>query len=196
MKKQAKTKRVTPFKHEAERAVRTLLEYIGDDPNREGLYDTPRRVVKMFEERLSSLLDLPPVVSVFKDTRTQGQVIQADIPFYSYCEHHLVPFFGRVDVGYMPNSNHVIGLSKIARIVEHFAKRPQIQEQLTAQITDFIMKLPNLKPDGVMVVVRAQHLCIESRGVSKPGTVTITSEIRGKYTDAALRNEFLILSRR
>lgn len=173
-----------------EECVRFMLHYIGEDPNREGLKETPARVRRFFEEAL--IPQTPPKISVFTAS-TQGQVIQKGIPFSSFCEHHLLPFMGTAHVGYMPRKGKVIGLSKLARIVDHFAGRLQLQERLTEQIADYIMKIPNLKPHGVMVVMSASHQCMECRGVKKHDTITVTSEIRGTYLSLPVREEFLSL---
>lgn len=175
-----------------EAAAREILEAIGDDPAREGVLDTPRRVARMYAELFAGLkIDPAEYLRVGFDEGHQEMVILRDVPFYSVCEHHLLPFHGKAHVGYIPDSR-VAGLSKLARVVEGFAKRPQLQERLTSQIADCIMD--SLHPDGVAVVVQAEHLCMTMRGVKKPGTLVITSATRGHFrTRVATRAEFLSL---
>jgi len=174
--------------------IKSLISYIGDDPERDGLIDTPKRFQKMLDECLTSLAYAPPHIVSFKQ-KTKGQVIVGDIPFSSFCEHHIIPFVGKAYVGYLPKDNNVIGLSKIPRIVDYFSHRLQIQERLTQQITDYLYtKIKGFKPNGVIVVLKAEHLCMTVRGIKKADTVTTTSEIRGSYTDHALRDEFMMLS--
>ncbi len=170
-------------------AVRLLLEGIGEDPDREGLADTPDRIARMCHEVFGGLeadaaVHLSKTFSVDRDE----MVVEKDITFHSICEHHLLPFFGKAHVAYVPNGR-VVGISKLARTVEVFARRPQIQEQLTGQICDAIMD--TLAPQGVMVMLEAEHMCMTMRGVRKPGTQTVTTACRGCFeTDMALQNRF------
>ena len=164
-----------------QQATRLLLEAIGEDINREGLEDTPIRISKMCKELFGGInQDASDHLSVTFHTKSNKMVIEKDITFYSVCEHHLLPFLGKAHIAYIPNGE-VVGLSKLARTVETFARRPQIQENLTAQIADAIMK--HLKPKGVMVVMEAEHLCMSMRGVSKPGSKTITYICCGDFEE-------------
>jgi len=175
-------------------AVRDILEAIGEDPTREGLVDTPDRVVRMYEEIFSGLNEdaSKHLKVVFHDEDHEELVIVKDIPFYSYCEHHLVPFFGKAHIGYIPKAGRLTGLSKIARVVETLAKRPQLQERITKEVADLIMS--ELKPYGVLVVIEAEHMCMTMRGVRKPGSKTITSAVRGVFEkDLAVRSEAMSL---
>ncbi len=176
-----------------EQAVRLILEAIGEDPNREGLLDTPKRVAKMYAEVFSGLTEDPKVhlQTVFSEDHEE-LVLVKDIPFYSMCEHHLVPFFGVAHVAYIPRGGKVTGLSKLARTVETVARRPQLQERITATVADAIME--TLEPHGVMVVVEAEHMCMTMRGVKKPGAKTVTTAVRGTFaTDDKARAEILAL---
>ncbi|NNU90429.1 GTP cyclohydrolase I FolE [Anoxybacillus sp. CHMUD] len=176
-----------------EQAVRLILEAIGEDPNREGLLDTPKRVAKMYAEVFSGLTEDPKVhlQTVFSEDHEE-LVLVKDIPFYSMCEHHLVPFFGVAHVAYIPRGGKVTGLSKLARTVETVARRPQLQERITATVADAIME--TLEPHGVMVVVEAEHMCMTMRGVKKPGAKTVTTAVRGTFaTDDKARSEILAL---
>lgn len=187
-------------------AVKTLLRSIGEDVNREGLLETPARVAKMYEEifggysiDVSSLLTKTFAENVGieeaskdKPNYHQGMVIVRDIQFWSHCEHHMVPFFGKAHVGYIPNKE-VVGISKIARVVDAYARRLQIQERLTSQIADLLWN--ELKPQGVIVVMEAQHLCMKMRGVKNPCADTITSTVRGIFEEYPTRQEFLELIR-
>jgi GTP cyclohydrolase I len=176
-----------------QQAISLLLEAVGEDPSREGLKDTPRRVGQMYLEIFSGLHEDPEKeLEVYFTEDYDEMVIVKDITFYSMCEHHLVPFFGKAHVVYIPNKGHITGLSKLARVVEAYARRPQVQERMTSQIADLIMK--KLNPIGVMVVIEAEHLCMSMRGVMKPGTKTVTSAVRGVFTDdVAARAEALSL---
>ncbi len=160
-------------------AVRLLLEALGDDPERDGLRETPDRVARMYEE-IFGRGEEDPRVSLRKkfDEQHHEVVLVKDIPFFSMCEHHLMPFFGKAHVGYIPNG-HVVGISKLARVVEAFARRPQVQERMTSQIADIINE--ELQPDGVAVVCEAVHTCMTMRGVKKPGSSVITSATRGAF---------------
>lgn len=178
-------------KEQIEQAVRLILEAVGEDPNREGLLDTPKRVAKMYEEVFSGLNEDPKehFKTVFGEDHEE-LVLVKDIPFYSMCEHHLVPFYGKAHVAYIPRGGKVTGLSKLARAVDAVARRPQLQERITSTIADSIVE--TLEPHGVMVVVEAEHMCMTMRGVKKPGAMTVTSAVRGVLeTDAAARAEVL-----
>lgn len=176
-----------------EAAVKELLEAIGEDSSREGLEETPRRVANMYEEIFRGLHEDPHQhLKMFHETGHEELVIVRDIPLYSVCEHHLLPFVGKAHIAYIPKNGTVIGLSKFARIVECFAKRPQLQERLTAQIADFIMK--EVSPLGVAVVIEAEHLCMTMRGARAAGSVTQTSALRGSMrSDAKSRSEVMTL---
>ncbi len=172
----------------------SLIEAIGDDPRREGLEGTPRRIADMYAELFSGLdMDAKAELTVDFEVGHHEMVILRDIPFYSMCEHHLLPFYGVAHVGYIPNKEgRVVGLSKLARVVDIFAKRPQLQERMTTQIADTIVEA--LQPDGVAVVIQAEHLCMTMRGIKKPGSNVITSATRGIFRSrAATRAEFMAL---
>ena len=189
------TPRIHTFNQErAEAAVRELLYAIGEDPERDGLRDTPARVARAYREMFAGLYTEPEsVLNTMFDEDHDEMVIVKEIPLYSTCEHHLVSFHGVAHVGYIPGKDgRVTGLSKIARLVDLYAKRPQVQERLTSQIADALVK--KLDPRGVIVVVEAEHLCMAMRGVRKPGAVTTTSAVRGQFkTSAASRAEALDL---
>ncbi len=173
-----------------ERAVREILFAIGEDPDRDGLVATPRRVAKMYEEIFAGLGEDPGEhLSVLFEADHDEMVMLKDIPVYSVCEHHLVPWFGRAHVAYIPNDDgRITGLSKLARLVDGFSRRPQVQERLTTQVADRLEAV--LAPRGVLVVVEAEHLCMSMRGVRKPGAVTVTSAVRGLMRDSpAARSE-------
>jgi len=174
---------VTVDRDRVERLVRELLEAIGEDPDREGLRATPRRVASMYEELFAGLDDNPEdYLTVSFAAEHDEMVMVRDIPFASLCEHHMIPFMGKVHVGYIPGDDgRVTGLSKLARLVDSFARRLQVQERMTTQIADTMEKV--LVPRGVLVVVEAEHLCMSMRGVKKPGTLTITSAVRGLFRD-------------
>ncbi|MBN2848225.1 MAG: GTP cyclohydrolase I FolE [Coriobacteriia bacterium] len=177
-----------------EEGVRLILEGIGEDTSREGLLDTPRRVASMYEEIFAGLgQDPADHFTVTFNEGHQEMVLIRDIPLYSVCEHHLVPFLGKAHVAYIPGKDgRICGLSKIARLVDVFAKRPQVQERLTSQIADTLVE--ELDPQGVLVVIEAEHLCMSMRGVRKPGTLTTTSAVRGIFErKAATRAEALSL---
>ena len=177
----------------AEAAVRELLIAVGEDPDREGLLDTPGRVARAYAETFAGLrMDPADVLSVTFDVAHDELIIVRDIEVYSTCEHHLVPFHGVAHVGYIPaKDGRVTGLSKIARLVEVYARRPQVQERLTTQVADALVK--HLQVQGVIVVVEAEHLCMSMRGVRKPGSRTITSAVRGQLRDPATRAEAMSL---
>ncbi len=176
-----------------ERAIRQILIAIGEDTGRSGLKETPRRVADMYADLFSGLQrDPAKEITVFKQGEHEEMVMVKDIPFYSICEHHLVPFVGKAHVVYIPTRGRITGLSKLIRVVEGFAKRPQVQERLTGQIADCLTD--KLGPRGVMVVIEAEHLCMSMRGVKKPGTVAVTSAVRGVFQkDAKARAEALSL---
>jgi len=168
-----------------ERAVREILVGIGEDPNREGLLDTPGRVARMFAETMSGLSEEPRdhLTTVF-DADHDEMVMVRDVPFASTCEHHLVPFVGVAHVAYVPGASGIItGLSKLARLVDGYARRPQVQERLTVQIANAIDLV--LAPKGVLVVIEAEHMCMTIRGVRKPGALTVTSAVRGLFREDA-----------
>jgi GTP cyclohydrolase IA len=178
----------------AEAAVRELLIACGEDPDREGLRETPARVARAYREMFAGLFADPDVM--LERTFEEGHeelVLVRDIPMYSQCEHHLVPFHGMAHVGYIPNAaGRVTGLSKLVRLVDLYAKRPQVQERLTSQIADALVR--RLQPRGVIVVIEAEHLCMAMRGVRKPGSTTTTSAVRGLFqTSASSRSEVLHL---
>jgi GTP cyclohydrolase I len=175
-----------------ERAVRALLAAIGENPDREGLLDTPRRVAEMFAEVAGGLHEDPStLLDVTLDERHEEMIVLRDIPFYSMCEHHLLPFSGVAHVAYIPRGR-IVGISKLARVVDVLARRLQVQERLTSQIADLIDE--RLKPRGVAVVVKAEHLCMTMRGIKKPGSLVVTSATRGGFrTKQATRTEFLAL---
>ncbi len=176
----------------AEAAVRELLVALGEDPDREGLLETPRRVVAAFEENLGGReVNIPELLSVGFEEGHSEMVILRDVPFFSTCEHHLMPFHGIAHVGYVPHGR-VVGLSKLARLVDAIARRPQLQERLTAQIADMLMK--TLQPQGAAVAVEAEHLCMQMRGIKKPGSRMLTSAMRGSFLEQVeTRGEFLSL---
>ncbi len=176
------------------KAVTTIIKAIGEDPEREGLSETPRRVAEMYTELFAGL-DMDPAaeLTVGYELGHREMVIVKDIPFYSMCEHHLLPFYGVVHIGYVPDATgRVVGISKMARVVEVIARRPQIQERMTTQIADAIVD--GVQPQGVAVVVQAEHMCMVMRGVKKPGSNIITSALRGAFRrKAASRAEFFSL---
>jgi GTP cyclohydrolase I len=174
------------------KAVREIIQAVGEDPNREGLIETPRRVADMYAEVFSGLREDPAdVLRVGFEEGHQELVLVKDIPFYSMCEHHFLPFHGVAHIGYIPNGR-VVGLSKLARALEILARRPQLQERLTSQLADVIMS--TLEPAGVAVVIEASHLCMTMRGIRKPGSDTVTSAMRGVFRrEAATRAEFMSL---
>jgi len=178
----------------AQQLLQQLIVAIGEDPNREGLLDTPRRMAAMYEELFDGLRQDPvAVLSVGFEEGHDEMVILREIPFYSMCEHHFMPFHGEAHVGYLPDGR-IVGLSKIARAVDIFARRPQVQERLTGQIADCIEEVLGAK--GVGVVIEAEHLCMTARGVRKPGSKMVTSAMRGKFrNDSNTRHEFLELIR-
>jgi GTP cyclohydrolase IA len=163
-----------------EKAVRDILKAIGVDPNQKDLRATPRRVAEMYEEIFEGIgRDPAGELEVALDQKHEEIVLLKGIPLYSVCEHHLLPFIGRANIAYIPRNGRVTGLSKLARVVDILSRRPQVQERLTTQIADIIMS--KLKPQGCMVVIEAEHLCMSMRGVKKPGTLTVTSAVRGVF---------------
>lgn len=175
-------------------AVTAIIEAIGDDPKREGLVDTPQRLAEMYAELFSGIhMDATEILATGFSAGHHEMVIVRDIPFYSMCEHHLLPFYGVVHIGYIPNAaGWVVGVSKLARVVEIYSRRLQLQERMTKQIADVIMQ--SLKPDGVAVVIQAEHLCMTMRGIKKPGSNVITSAMRGIFEKRSVtRAEFLSL---
>jgi len=175
-----------------EKAVREILEAIGENPDRDGLLRTPERVAAMYDEIFSGIRDCPEAhLAVTFEAGHDEMVMVKDIPLYSVCEHHLIPFIGKAHVAYIPNEDgRITGLSKLARLVDSLSKRPQVQERLTTQIADEIDQ--SLQPRGVLVVIEAEHLCMSMRGVRKPGSLTVTSAVRGQFRDSvATRNEAL-----
>jgi GTP cyclohydrolase IA len=177
----------------AERAVRDLLVAIGEDPDRDGLQDTPARVARAYAEMFRGLhMTADEVLTTTFDLGHDEMVLVKDIELYSTCEHHLVPFHGVAHIGYIPNENgRITGLSKLARLVDVFAKRPQVQERLTTQVADSLVRI--LEPRGAIVVLEAEHLCMSMRGVRKPGAKTVTSAVRGSLRDPATRAEAMSL---
>jgi GTP cyclohydrolase I len=178
----------------AEAAIREFLIAIGEDPEREGLLDTPSRVARACAEIFSGMHEDPSkhLLRQFHEADHEEMVIVRDIPFTSMCEHHLLPFTGKAHVAYIPRKGRITGLSKLARCVEGFARRPQVQERMTSQVADAIMEA--LEPLGVIVVVEAEHMCMTARGIRKPGSLTVTSAVRGSFQeDEKTRAEALSL---
>ncbi|MDD5196683.1 MAG: GTP cyclohydrolase I FolE [Candidatus Omnitrophota bacterium] len=182
-------------KKKIERAVTDILEAIGEDPKRKDLLETPKRVAEMYEEIFAGIKQDPEEeLEVILDQKHHEIILLKGIPLYSVCEHHLLPFMGKASIAYIPKNGRVTGLSKLARVVDILARRPQVQERLTTQIAEIIMS--KLRPLGVMVVLEAEHLCMSMRGVKKPGTLTITSAVRGIFKEnEKTRSEALALIR-
>ena len=181
-----------PSYDEIKRSVSQMITAVGEDLSRPGLVDTPRRIADMYLEIFAGMRQDPrkELLVGFEEGHKE-MVIVKDIPFYSMCEHHFLPFYGVAHVGYIPNGR-VVGISKVARVVDIYAKRPQLQERLTSQIADIIMEV--LQPIGVAVVIKAEHLCMTMRGIKKPGANVITSATRGRFRESAItRGEFLAL---
>ena len=178
-----------------QKGVRLIIEGIGEDPERPGLRRTPERIAKLYEEIFSGLVDSPEDILKPMEGETHDEmVLLKDIPFYSVCEHHLLPFAGKAHIAYIPEGGRIVGISALARALEVFAKRPQVQERLTTQLADLLMK--RLRPKGCMVIVDAEHLCISMRGIKKPGSRTVTSAVRGIFrTKQSTREEMLQLIR-
>jgi len=169
-------------KKKIEKAIRDILEAIGENPKKKDLLDTPKRVAEMYEEIFSGIKQDPKgELEVILDQKHNEIVLLKGIPLYSVCEHHLLPFMGRAHIAYIPKNGRVTGLSKLARVVDILSRRPQVQERLTTQIAEIIMH--KLKPMGVMVVIEAEHLCMSMRGVRKPGAQTVTSAVRGIFKE-------------
>ena len=163
-----------------ESAFRQILEAIGEDPDREGVANTPRRVARMYEEIFSGMqMDPRELLDVSFTEYHDELILVKDIPVYSMCEHHFLPFYGWAHVAYIPKGGKVVGISKLARVVEAYARRPQLQERLTSQIADCIFQ--TLKPNGAEVIIQAEHMCMTMRGVKKPGSMTVTSAVRGIF---------------
>ncbi len=179
-----------------EKAVREILLAVGENPDREGLAETPARVARMYSEIFAGLhVDVNSVIKVFNEADHDEMILVGDIPIYSMCEHHLLPFIGKAHVLYIPQDGRILGLSKIARIVDLMSRKPQLQERLTSQIADTLNN--SIKPLGVAVVVEAEHLCMTMRGIRKPGSVTVTSALRGLCRkDARSRSEAMMLINR
>ena len=182
-------------KKKIEKAIRNILEAIGDNPKRKDLGDTPKRVAEMYGEIFSGIDEDPrKELEVILDQKHEEIILLKDIPLYSICEHHLLPFIGRAHIAYVPKQGRVTGLSKLARVVDILSKRPQVQERLTTQIAEIIMS--KLDPRGCMVVIEAEHLCMSMRGVKKPGVTTVTSAVRGIFKkNSKTRAETLSLIR-
>lgn len=180
-------------KERIEKAVRDILEAVGEDPNRPGLVETPRRVANMYEEMFAGLNEDPKqYLKLFDEKSNDEMVVVRDIPFASMCEHHLLPFVGKAHIAYIPSDNKILGLSKFARIVDNFAKKPQVQERLTSDVADFLYE--NLSPKGVAVIIEAEHMCMSIRGAKASGSITQTSALRGTMkSDSRTRAEALAL---
>jgi GTP cyclohydrolase I len=180
-------------KKKIERAIRNILEAIGENPKKKDLLDTPRRVAEMYEEIFSGIHQNPEEeLEVILDQKHHEIILLKGIPLYSFCEHHLLPFLGVAHIAYIPKKGRVTGLSKLVRVVDILSRRPQVQERLTTQIAEIIMA--KLKPLGVMVVIEAEHLCMSMRGVKKPGVLTVTSAVRGIFKEnEKTRSETLAL---
>lgn len=183
-------------KEKIQKAIKMILEAVGEDPERDGLKDTPRRVAEFYEEIFAGLSEEPEGQVKLYSVQTDGRptapnqdqmIIAKDIFFYSLCEHHLLPFFGKAHIAYIPTDDMITGFSRLVRVIEVLARRPQLQERLTAQIADVLMKM--LKPKGVLVILEAEQMCLTMRGLKKPGSVTITSAVRGDLKKEALRKE-------
>ncbi|WP_054026465.1 GTP cyclohydrolase I FolE [Bacillus sp. FJAT-28004] len=183
---------VSSNREQIEHHIREILKLVGEDVEREGLLETPARVTRMYEEIFAGYeVDPREVLGVTFNEQHEELVIVKDIVYYSQCEHHMAPFFGKAHIGYIP-SGKIAGLSKLARLVEAITRRLQVQERITSQIADILTE--ELQPHGVMVVVEGEHLCMCSRGVKKPGSMTVTSAVRGDFrSNPALRSEFLTL---
>ena len=179
-------------KEKIKQATIMLLEAIGEDITREGLKDTPDRVADMYEEIFAGMCKKPEdELKIFSTDNKDEMILVKDIPLYSICEHHLLPFTGKAHVAYIPSDNKITGLSKVARVVDTLSRRPQLQERLTTDIADVFVKV--LKPKGVLVVIEAEHMCMVMRGIKKPGSLTVTSAMRGIFREIATRNEAFAL---
>lgn len=176
-----------------EKAVRSILEAVGENPDREGLKDTPARVARFYQEAFAGLHEDPSkyLMARFNEDHEE-MILVKDIPIYSMCEHHLLPFFGQAHIAYIPRSGSITGLSKLARVAEAYARRPQLQERLTSQIANTVED--TLNAHGVLVVIEAEHMCMTVRGIKKPGSRTVTSAVRGIFqTNSATRAEAFAL---
>lgn len=181
-------------KRKLQNAVKTILKEIGENPERQGLRKTPERIARMYEKIFAGISKDPrKELKVFFEKKGYNEIILAkDIPFYSICEHHLLPFFGKVDIAYIPKNGRITGLSKLIRVTEILAQRPQIQERLTEEIADVLLEV--LQPQGTLVIIEAEHLCMSMRGVKKPGTKIVTSAMRGVFLkDLRTRSEAISL---
>ncbi|MEE9524437.1 MAG: GTP cyclohydrolase I FolE [Thermodesulfovibrionales bacterium] len=180
-------------RNKIEKGVKLILEGIGENPDRPGLKRTPERVASMFEEIFSGLETSPEdLLKPIEGESHDEMVMLKDIPFYSVCEHHLLPFFGRAHIAYVPGKGKIVGIGELAKALEVLAKRPMVQERLTTQLADMIME--NLKPKGALVIMDAEHLCLSMRGIKKPGAKTVTSAVRGIFrTKSSTREEMLEL---
>jgi GTP cyclohydrolase I len=191
----AKNKKTKSDLEKIAKGVKLILEGVGEDPNRAGLKETPRRVASMFSEILGGVSENPARhLQVIQGEKHDEMVLIKNIPLYSMCEHHLLPFAGVAHIAYIPKGGRIVGLSKIARVVDNLSRRLQVQERLTKQIADLIME--HLKPLGVMVVIEAEHMCMSMRGAKKPKSITVTSALRGSFrTHSATRSEAMTLIR-
>ncbi|MBU0599791.1 GTP cyclohydrolase I FolE [bacterium] len=179
-------------KEKIKKAITMIIEAIGDDPNRKGLVKTPERVADAYEEIFSGInKNLAKELEIYLPDTHEEMILVKDIPFYSVCEHHFLPFHGKAHVAYLPKEGRITGLSKLVRVVEISAKRLQLQERFTTEIADLLMKV--LVPHGVLVMVEAEHLCMTMRGVRKPGSITVTSAVRGAFKNEATRAEALAI---
>jgi len=180
-------------KKKIEKAIKDILEAIGENPKKKDLLDTPKRVAEMYEEIFAGINQNPEKeLEVVLDQKHNEIILLKGIPLYSICEHHLLPFIGRAHIAYIPKNGRVTGLSKLARVVDVLSRRPQVQERLTTQIAEIVMS--KLKPLGVMVIIEAEHMCMSMRGVKKPGTMTVTSAVRGIFKEnQKTRSETLAL---
>jgi GTP cyclohydrolase I len=179
-------------KKKIQKAVRMILEAVGEDVKRDGLRDTPRRVADFYEEIFAGLSQNPEgQLKLYSAPNQDEMIIAKDIFFHSLCEHHLLPFFGKAHIAYVPTGNKITGFSRLVRVIEVLARRPQLQERLTAEIADVLTKV--LKPKGVLVILEAEQMCLTMRGLKKPGSVTITSAMRGTLKKDSLRKEAFAL---
>ncbi|RMD54788.1 MAG: GTP cyclohydrolase I FolE [Nitrospirae bacterium] len=180
-------------KEKIKKGVRLILEGIGEDPERDGIKDTPRRVADMCEEIFAGLKKpAEDMLKVIEGESHDEMVLLKDIPFYSMCEHHLLPFIGKAHIAYIPSAGKIVGIGELAKALEYLAKKPQVQERLTTELADLIMEI--IKPKGAMVIIDAEHLCLSMRGIKKPGSRVVTSAVRGLFrTLESTRSELLAL---
>jgi GTP cyclohydrolase I len=179
-------------KKKIQKAVRMILEAVGENPKRDGLCDTPRRVADFYQEMFAGLSQDPEnELKLYSAPNQDEMIIAKDIFFHSLCEHHLLPFFGKAHIAYIPTDNKITGFSRLVRVIKVLARRPQLQERLTAEIADVLMKV--LKPKGVLVIMEAEQMCLSIRGLRKPGSVTVTSAVRGEMKKVSLRREAFTL---